>query len=151
MALLDQTPKPSFIQSKEVKSRFLSDKNFVEKIESRLPQNAKIFTLPFMSFPEAAGGYANLIGYLHSKNLRWSYPSMRGRKSDAWQEKVSKLDFRNFIFELKKVGFSGVFINRPFYENLTGEKLEKIEAKLKSVSTKPELISQDQKLVFFEF
>ena len=150
LALLDQTPRLSSLKSKDLGLRFNSDKNFIEKIERKLPQSSKIFTLPFTRFPEALGNYANLIGYLHSKNLRWSYPAMRGGESDLWQEKISKLDLRNFIFELKKAGFVGVFINREIYEDISGQKLEKIESILKKSSVQKYLISEDRRMEFFE-
>ena len=33
--------------------------------------------------------YDHLVGYLHSKTLRWSYGAMRYRETDRWLSKVS--------------------------------------------------------------
>jgi phosphoglycerol transferase len=99
------------IERSEITSQFYSDRNFVEEIERTLPQGAMIMQMPLRDFPEG-GSYDLMVGYLYSKNLRWSYPAMRGREASVWQHEVLKLDFKKFIAELKKAGFSAIYLDR---------------------------------------
>jgi phosphoglycerol transferase len=159
MALFDQVGRVSAatIQTEKMKRKFRNDQEFVQKIEKSLPEKSQIFVLPVISFPEGSDDYDLLSAYLHSKNLRWSYPSIAGRESNLWQKKIIKLDFKDFVFELKKAGFSGIYIDRMQMTQYALEKekpkawhdLRKIESKLKSLK-KPVLTSDDLRLVFFE-
>lgn len=154
LALFDQVGRVSAetLQPAEVKRKFVSDRDFVQKIEQILPPQSMIFQMPIIPFPEA-DNYDLMVGYLNSKNLRWSYPAMRGREADLWQNKVVKLQFAEFISELKKAGFAGIYIDRI---NMTrNEKkynwrdLRKFEAQLKLFAKSPALISQNSQLVFY--
>jgi phosphoglycerol transferase len=94
-----------------------------------------VFQLPVVEFPESpAPGvppYDHFRPYLYSKNLRYSYGSMKGRERERWQLALQGLMFEgatldqqgqrvvfnaaNFsraISELKKLGFSAIYINR---------------------------------------
>ncbi len=141
------------IQSEKIKNSFFSDREFIEKIENFLPQESAIFVLPIYTFPEARGdNYNSLVGYLHSKNLRWSYPAMAGRSAIIWQQEVWKMSFKNFINELKKEKFAGIFIDKnQFAKQHSWEKLWQIESSLKSISIAPAIVSQDLKLIFYKF
>jgi phosphoglycerol transferase len=136
-----------------MKNSFSSDREFVEKIENFLPRKSAVFVLPIYGFPEANGdSYNSLVGYLHSKNLRWSYPAMAGRSASAWQETVWKRSFEDFVGELKKEKFAGIFIDRQqFAEQKSWKELRRIESNLKSISTASAIVSQDLKLVFYRF
>jgi endo-alpha-1,4-polygalactosaminidase (GH114 family) len=88
--------------------------------------------------------------YLASKNLRWSAPAIRGRKSDLWQRKIVQYDFNQFIKELKKAGFDGVYIDRVQYLEFYDQKnLQILEEKLQSITKMPKFISANNKMVFF--
>jgi phosphoglycerol transferase len=151
-ALFDQVGRvpASSIQSESMTNKFRSDRDFVEKIEQAMPQGAMIFELPIVCFPECAG-YDMMIGYLHSQKLRWSFPAMNGREVFDWQKKVSALEFENFIAEIKKIGFEGVYLDRA--EFISRKKnwgdLRSFEAKLKSASEGQAIVSQNLRLVFF--
>lgn len=151
-ALLDQVGRvpASSIQSESIKNRFNSDRDFVKKIEQTMPQGAMIFELPTVCFPECIG-YDMLIGYLHSKKLRWSFPAMDGREVFDWQKKVSALEFENFIAEIKKAGFEGIYLDRA--EFISRKKswidLRSLEAKLRLVAKDQMIVSQNLRLVFF--
>lgn len=152
LALFDQVGRVSALtlQSEENMKLFSSNENFVKKIEESLPQGSLIFALPLVDFPES-GSYDMMYGYLHSKNLRWSYPAMKGRESALWQEKIFRMDFKNFISELKKAGFNGVYIDRNLaVERFGWPKLRQLETSLKSISTASPITSQNLRMVFFK-
>ncbi|MDX2082850.1 MAG: hypothetical protein SFV53_02550 [Rickettsiales bacterium] len=153
LALFDQAGKASAdsIQSQEMKDKFFSDKNFIEKIENFLPQKSMIFILPAFGFPENGGDdYRSIIAYAHSKNLRWSYPVVAGRRSFFWQQKVINLDFKQFIAELKNAGFAGIYLDKEQYRDIyTTKNLIALETNLKSVA-KSKIISSDKKIIFYQ-
>ncbi len=173
LALFDQLGSPKAIKyhNPNLEAKFISDKSFVEKIEEKMPSDSRIFILPPVDFPEG-GSYNALAGYLHSKNLFWSYPAMHGRASAIWQKEVVKLEFAEFVKAIKKQGFNGIFIHREGFvrqlaKNLAADSqiktqyfnrckvekdligLKEFESKLDKIS-KQKLISQDADFSFYE-
>lgn len=153
-ALFDQVGQVSAdsAQNKWIVSRFKSDRDFIELIEKSVPVGSMVFILPAHGFPEqTVDDYRSVIAYAHSKNLRWSYPVVIGRESDLWQKKVIGMEFKDFIAELKKAGFVGIYINREQYiGNFSVTKLLKLEADLAKISKSQKLVSQNKVLEFFE-
>jgi len=159
IALFDQIGRVSAnsIQSPEMRNQFNSNRDFIKKIEQEIPAGSMIFQLPITTFPEG-GDYSLVLGYVHSKNLRWSFPVIKGRESAIWQEKVVKLNFKEFISELKKAGFAGIYIDRNSViisseiKDLgkTLKDLLALETQLKSIAKRPPLFSGNSQLVFFE-
>ena len=54
-----------------------------------------VFQLPYVPFPEnppvqQMSDYDHLRGALHSRTLKWSYPTMRGRWGDTWQRAIAQ-------------------------------------------------------------
>ena len=153
LGLFDQVGRisASAIQNDQIKNRFASDQDFVQRIETAMPSGAMIFMVPILNFPEGEEPYDLLAGYLHSKNLRWSYPAIMGRKSNAWQQEVMRLDFADFISEIKKAGFSGIYIDRMVMsEKYSWQEVRKLEARLRKIAKGEMLVSKNFNLVFFE-
>lgn len=152
LALFDQVGQVSAIsiQNDKAKSNFISDQDFVQKIEETMPKGAMIFMLPVLNFPESEEPYNLLSGYLHSKELRWSYPAMRGRKSNLWQQEIAEFGFADFIAEIRKKGFVGIYIDRKLMaEKYSWPEVRKLEAQLKKVAKGKKLVSKNSNLVFF--
>ncbi len=89
----------------------MSDKFFVNSIEAIMPNNAMIFQLPYVPFPQSPPinnmiEFSHLRGYLHSNNLRWSYGAMKGRSGDDWQRAVAGMSMENMLKTLSQTGFS---------------------------------------------
>ena len=149
LGILDQTSL-SFIPnySSETKN-YLNDKKFVTTIERLLPNDSMIFQLPYVPFPENPPlnnmlDYDLFRGYLHSKNLRWSYGSMLGR-NDNWHQLISEETLDNLLKKISIVGFNGIYIDRYGYSDY-GKQLEKeLQQKL---GTKP-IVSENERLAFF--
>ncbi|MDB5053206.1 MAG: hypothetical protein JWM44_1256 [Bacilli bacterium] len=147
--LFDQTNQ-SYIPPYEInKAEFNNDQKFVESIESNIPKNSKIFQLPYVAYPESPGvnkmnDYELFKGYLHSKNLQWSYGAMKGREGDSWQKEVTSMPLEQFLSEISKKGFNGIYIDRFGYADGGVEIKNKLLALLKS---KP-LESDNKRLLF---
>lgn len=133
------------------KEYFISDKEFIESIEARLPEGAMIYQLPYHEYPE--GGSVNdmndydlWVGYIHSKNLRWSYGGVVGREADNWLRTIDNSDIPDMLKKIKEKGFQGIYIDRRAYED---DELYELESKLeKELGVQP-MISGNKKLSFF--
>jgi len=149
LGILDQT-SPAFIpQYSEQQKTYLNDKIFVQKIERVLPAGSMVFQLPHMPFPEygpinSMTDYDLFRGYLHSKNLKWSYGAMNGRNLN-WHQVVSEEPLDIFLSKISVTGFSGIYIDRNGYADLGKQIERKLENKL---GTKP-IISENGRLLFF--
>ena len=150
VGLLDQTT-PSFVPPyKQLKAEYTNDADFIALIETSVPENAMIFQLPFVSFPDNPVvhriiDYDHFRGYLHSKSLRWSYAAMKGRDDDSWQQHAIAKPLSEFIETLAFAGFSGIYLDRYGYID-SGAELEANLSKL--LGTKP-IVSANQRLLFF--
>lgn len=130
-----------------------SDRAFVSAIENRLPKGAMIYQLPYHPFPEAGpvkkmNDYQHLTGVLHSKDLRWSYGTIRGTEADEWQKKLAGKDIVSQIELIKEVGYAGIYLDRRAYDQ---NELNNIEGALRKIVNGNPLVSKDKNLVFYQF
>ncbi|WP_156043300.1 hypothetical protein [Paenibacillus sp. UNC451MF] len=151
IGMLDQTTN-SFAVNYKVQDEYKSDQKFVQNIESSVPQNSMIFQLPYVAYPESPrvekmADYALSKGYLHSNSLRWSYGAMRGRYGDQWQKLVSQKPMPEMVNHLIYAGFQGIYIDRFGYK----DNGEKIESELQNILHVTPIISDDQRLTYFDF
>jgi hypothetical protein len=136
LILWDQVPRaPSAAQTAEIARQVDADREFAEKLEASLPKGAMVFQVPVMDYPEspAAGvpSCDHFRPYLFSKQLRFSFGSMKGREREKWQQQLQNVlvagatpdqesqkirfntdNVRRAVDELKKIGFSAIYINR---------------------------------------
>ncbi len=146
--LLDQTSSRFWVDYPKIKAEFISDRNFVSKVQTALPHGAMVFQLPVVPFPEypmvgKMFDYDHLRGYLHSQSLRWSYGAMRGRDSETWQKLIAAKPVKEMIETIALAGFQGIYLNRHGYTD------RKVETGIENEFGKPLLTSEDGKLVFF--
>jgi hypothetical protein len=121
LTLADQLPplaSPSAIR--DTGSRVASDAAFAQSLEGRLPPGSMVFQLPVVDFPEGqqvlgTSDYEHLRTYLHSRWLRFSYGSDKGRPRDAWQRRAEALVPAEMASALERVGFAGLLVNRKGY------------------------------------
>ena len=149
-AFLDQTTSAYVPTYEKTKAEFLSDQQFVRSIEAALPAGAMIFQLPYVPFPEhpemhKMADYDHFRGYMHSKNLRWSFGAMKNRDDDLAQQQVASLPPAELAQTLAVAGFSGIYVDRFGYED-NGAALE---SELTAVLQTTPLISPNSRLVFF--
>ena len=123
IGIYDQIPKiPDWLRSQreQATERFLLDKEFFPEMERRLPDGAMVFQFPVHGFPENGpvhemGDYEHFRPYLHTKNLRFSYGTVKGRKGSDWQAKLDDNKPLEVTTELVAEGFGHVLINRRAY------------------------------------
>jgi phosphoglycerol transferase len=148
--ILDQTTPAYVPNHAATKAEYLSDEEFVNRVEASLPAGAMIFQLPYVQFPEQGDlqqmvDYDHFRGYVHSKNLRWSYGAMRNRDGDRVQERIAALPAEEFVRAVAFGGFSGIYVDRRGYQDGGVAK----ESELSNIlQTKP-LISPNGRLLFF--
>jgi hypothetical protein len=141
VGFLDQTPHSFFRDEFVVESmaaqaeRFRTDAQFFARIEESMDPGSRVFSLPFMPFPEYPEQekmftYEPARGYLHTRTLVWGYGAMKGREADAWQREViadavpgRPGAVREFVRRIVARGFDGLFIDTRGYPVVKGENL----------------------------
>ena len=160
LILWDQVPRaPSAEVTATIARQVAADREFTEKIEAALPVGAMVFQVPVMEFPESpmpgVPSYDHFRPYLFSKHLRYSFGSMKGRERERWQPavqgkffegatldreagviRVNPANARAAVDELKRLGFSAIYVNRNGFPD-RGKGIE--EALLELGYTKPPL------------
>jgi len=134
--LWDQVPRPPTPEfTADIARRVAADREFTELMEAALSPGAMVFQMPVMDFPEAPipgmPSYDHFRPYLFSKNLRYSFGSMKGRDRERWQAavqdkffegasldqqagliRVKKASAKAAVDELRRLGFSAIYVNR---------------------------------------
>jgi len=153
LGILDQTGNGVYFvpHYAAFRSENVSDADFVSRIEATMPGGAMIFQLPYVEFPEnppvnQMQDYEHFRPYLHSKNLRWSYGTIKGRENDRWQKSTANLPADQLLETISLAGFSGVYVDRKGYPD-NGAEMEANLANL--LDTKP-LVSGNGQMVFFD-
>lgn len=141
------TAAPTDAQIAEMRAQVRSDGELVAQIEDRLPAGAMIFQLPVMDYPEVPaihnmGVYSPFRPYLHSKSLRFSYGSLKGRTRERWQSELGMMETGAQIELLESYGFSAILLNRQAYKDAGRSLLSELAAagRAEILSDTPELI-----------
>ena len=148
---------PAFMSyHKAIKLRahlYEADKSFIQDVEKELSSstNNMVFQLPHMSAPESEtihqlSEYKQVVGFLFSDKIKWSYGGIKGRESDRWIKNLFELPLEEQVKILRSSGFNGIYIDRRGYE----DKALELEANLsKILGTKP-MISPLKEKSFFK-
>jgi len=147
----DQTSKRYIPDYERLQTEYRQDAEFVHRIEAALPKEAMIFQLPIASFPEnpkiqKMNDYDLGKGYLHSRQLRWSYGAIKNREGDVWQRLVAAKPASEMAETLALAGFSGIYLDRFGY----ADQGAKLEGELSALLGAPPLVSQNKRLAFFD-
>jgi hypothetical protein len=134
----------------ELKASYQQDRAFVREIERRLPENAAVFQLPYLGFPET-GRRVDLFendllrGYLHSDDLRWSFGATKGRPED-WADDLVGIPTATVVDAATAAGFAGLYVDRFGYAD-RGAALERdVRGQLASEP----LVSESGRQSFFD-
>ena len=153
LALIDAVGGPTKLSKNFAnnKKNYENQKAFVENIEKSIPVGSKIFMMPIKGFPEAYwDNYQSVIGYIFSKELNFSYPVPKNRKSHLWQREVADLKFQDFVKKIKEKDFVGIWIQRDIFEKIeTKIKLVDFENNVKKIA-KNVIESGDKIFIFYE-
>ena len=130
IGVLDTNPRFPFVPYDHMANAWASEKAFVHRVEDLLGEDAEIFQLPIVPFPEnppvyRMSDYDHLLAYLHSDTLGWSYGGVKGRASD-WQQRLVGLSADELAEAVAGVGFDGLWLDRFGY----GGELAEIETLL---------------------
>lgn len=96
------------------------DAAFVQAMEAMEEEQAMIYQLPYMRYPENGGinamtDYDHMFGYIHSDTLRWSYGAAVGREGDQWMKAVNELPIQEQITAIQEAGYAGIYIDWDAY------------------------------------
>ena len=117
VGVFDQTNRSWVLPYEASAVNFFADKEYFGKIERTLPQDADIYVMPQMAFPEngrlnGIDDYEMLRPYLVTNDLRWSYGGVRGRPESEWQDRLLDDSAPELVEGLIAVGFEGLYIDR---------------------------------------
>ncbi len=150
VGVLDQTGTSMAPPYKREAAEYLTDAHFVEAIQRQLPAGASVFQLPYVPFPEnppvhRMEDYAELIGYVHSTSLRWSYGQLKGPPS-KWEAAVAHRPPSQMLAELSALGFKGIYLDTFGYAHRGAALIPELSRVL---GVRP-LVSSDGRLYFFD-
>lgn len=134
LVLWDQVPRgPTSEKTVVIEKMVESDRKFVGKLESILPDKAMVFQLPVMDGTAAPGvaSHDHYRPYLYSTHLHWSHGALPGSKTLQWQQAVQQqlaqgaaidqqsqqvrfdiANVRKAVNEMRSKGFAALYINR---------------------------------------
>ena len=155
--LQDQAQDTGFYDKNEM-NLYIQDKKFIENIEEIMPENSSIYQLPTISFndliPPVKSKYGNykhyrhFIGYVFSKDLKWSYGGDYGRAENEWYERVNEMKAIDLLNEISYAGFDGLYIDKGLIGD--DELADKIEEELKDILKQQPMIHENGSLLFFD-
>ena len=135
-----------------VAAQWNADQNWVDALETALPDNAMIFQLAYQPFPESASVngvvYTDALKpFLHSTTLRWSAGGMRGRAVDDWNLLVASEGTPRMVADLAATNFEGIMIDRRTYSDAG----KSIEASLNRAlgKTGPDMVSATTRYTYY--
>lgn len=151
VGLYDQTVPACLVCNEQLRASFESDRNFVAEIEKSQPKGGAIYQLPYMPFPEVAPlhhlhTYDLSVGFLHSKELRWSYAGMKGRDGDLFYRALARESVEKQLEVISRMGFSGIYIDRRGFEDNADSLINRLSSLL---GNEPLLKRADGQVVFF--
>ena len=151
LALYDQTPAGIYSSITENQKIYQIDKNFIETIEHSVAPNSAIYQLPYMQYPEVPNlhqleAYDLLSGFIFSKTLKWSFGGMKGHEGDLYYQQLAKKTLQEQIDIIKKMGFSGIYIDLRGYED-HGKEIQSLLFKLLG---NPLLKREDDLVIFYK-
>jgi hypothetical protein len=159
--VLDETS--GFFVPKYAKNaaQWRSDERFVQEIEAHIPPGSSIFQLPYVPFPEGYGANGTSVsapnpnfgttyelarGYIHSRDLRFSYGAMKGRAAD-WQAELASKPLYLSLAAAAADGFRGLWVDPHGYSATARPRLVPALEKLLGVAP---LRSPARDLLFFD-
>lgn len=148
VGLWDQTESFGAVHQAVATQSFDNDKNFVQKIEEKMPAGTMVYQLPLIRFP-SGGSYELYKGYMHSTQTVWSFGGMQGREEDIWETNLMNYSVNELLDHLCYGGYRGLYIDKELFED-RGFDFEFYYQKLQMFVTEKPIISEDQRLYFYD-
>jgi len=94
---------------------------FVRQLETRLPDRAMVFQLPFRTYLNDSGiarmqAYEHLKLYAVSRRIRWSYPALSNDQV-RWERAAAALNPQELANGLAALGFAAIVVDRYGYDD----------------------------------
>lgn len=152
LALYDQIPNSSVFPYEANKQYDQEIAAYFSSVEASVPEGTYVYQLPYVEFPEpqitySTGPYAQLVGYLNTKTIRWSSGAMKGTSSDLWAQSVSSMSAEDMLAALKKAGYGGIYIDLFNYSDIS---LTELKDKLILLTGSTPIVSSDGQKVFIK-
>jgi phosphoglycerol transferase len=152
--MIDQMPQARMPTYEHAREEYDRDRDFVRAIENALPEQAMVFQLPWLAYPEeiathgswAFNGYAHLRPYVHSTQIRWSHGAMRGREVAAWQQRIAEEPLSQMVADLEAASFRGIYVDRRGYHD--GADVPVVDGLKKLLGVEPIADSRGERLLF---
>ena len=153
IVLYDQIPNDITYNENDMK-KYALDKEFIESIEKSMPKNSSVYQFPnvglygiFSDKIHPSAYYRNLIGYIFSKDLKWSYGLEGTRKEMEWYQTVNKMNAVDLLNEISYAGFDGLYIDKYLYGD--EDYINQLENDLINILGKPSISAENGNLLFF--
>jgi phosphoglycerol transferase len=106
--------------------------------------------MPYFEFPETPPmnklqDYDLFRGYVHSKNLKWSYGAVKGREVANLFRAIDQMPLADQIKHIRALGFEGIYIDRRGY----ADKGVNLENGLSKILGNGPIVSENGNLSFF--
>ena len=116
LVVIDQTPpKLSDRHLQQTAKIVHNDQAMVDWLEAKLPKGAMVFQWPATPYPEAPmflklAHYEEMVAYLLSSQLHFSYGDCRGRPESKWQERMIGQEPEAILKEVEGYGFAAAIV-----------------------------------------
>lgn len=152
LGLWDQTSPTCTSCNDLIRIGYEQDREFIGQIERELPTGAALYQLPYMGFPESPPinnlySYGLTTGFIHSRNLKWSFAGMRGREGDLFFRSLSLWPVPDQLQAIQEKGFAAVYIDTDGYAD---GGVEVVQAWTDALGHGPNLERADGKVVVFD-
>lgn len=152
IGIYDQT-SPAYIPNYEsAAEEWDSDEAFVEQIEEMEESGAAIYQMPYTPYPEGGvykmDSYDHAKGYIHSKDLMWSFGCYKGRDGHWWNEYLNTLSLDKQVQNIYLNDFDGIYVDSNAYKT---EEFEKLYEELSNITGVKPIISENERLYYFTF
>ena len=142
--------KPENWQAPWKQQQEVYEKYFAQ-VEASLPENAMVYQLPYMRYPEASrindmDNYEPFLGYMFTDTLRWSYGGMMVRNRAAADLNVDSGMSYAFLYGIDQAGFQAVYIDTYGYE----DRGEEILAFYDGLGLTPPMVSEDGRIYIYD-
>jgi phosphoglycerol transferase len=150
VGIFDQTTATMVPAYAQTQTEWVATSAFVSSVEATLPDNAEVFQLPYVPFPENPPvvkmlDYDHFKPYLVGHKIHWSYGAVKGRENAAWDASAAALPADQMVAQLKAKGFAGVWVDRFGYED-GGSAIDQQLAQVTGTTPK---LSADGRYAFF--
>jgi hypothetical protein len=124
LGVLDQTNPAKAPDYQANAAQFADLTAYTSQLESATGGGCAVFQLPVTPFPESAGthdmgGYDQILPYLASHDLEWSFGGMRDTAESEWQRAVPLTDTPRLVADLAATGFCALEVNTRGFDEST--------------------------------